>query len=106
MIQAIGKAENRVEEVSQITRALKAMAKELAVPIIALSQLSRGVEQRGGKDKRPQLSDLRDSGCLTADARVLRADSGAEVTMGDLLASGEKNIPLWTIDQDLRLVQA
>ena len=105
MIQSIGRAENRVQEVSQITRALKAMAKELSVPIIALSQLSRGVEQRGGNDKRPQLSDLRDSGCLTADARVLRADTGAEATMGELLASGEKHIPVWTIDESFRLVQ-
>lgn len=97
-------AENRVQEISQISRGLKALAKELEVPIIALSQLSRAVEQRGGSG-RPQLSDLRDSGCLTADARVLRADTGAEVTMGDLLASGERNIPVWTVDESYRLVE-
>ncbi len=97
-------AENRVQEISQISRGLKGLAKELGVPIIALSQLSRAVEQRGGGG-RPQLSDLRESGCLTADARVLRADTGAEFTMGELLASGERDIPVWTIDDAFRLVQ-
>ena len=97
-------AENRVQEISQISRGLKGLAKELGVPIIALSQLSRAVEQRGGLG-RPQLSDLRESGCLTADSRVLRADTGAEVTMGELLASGERNIPVWTIDDAYRMVQ-
>jgi len=97
-------AENRVQEISQISRGLKGLAKELEVPIIALSQLSRAVEQRGGHG-RPQLSDLRESGCLTADARVLRADNGSEVTMGELLASGERNIPVWTVDDAYRMVQ-
>jgi replicative DNA helicase len=106
MIQAIGRIENRVQEVSQITRALKAMAKEMEVPVIALSQLSRGVEQRGAGDKRPQLSDLRDSGCLTADARVLRADTNAEVSLGDLIRSGEEDIPVWSIDESYRVVQS
>ena len=96
------RVESRQQEVSEMSRSLKLLAKELEVPLIALSQLNRGPEQR--TDKKPLLSDLRESGCLTGETRILRADTGAEITLNELMASGACDIPVWSLDKGLHLV--
>jgi replicative DNA helicase len=71
LMQGPPDSENRQQEISNISRSLKALARELRVPVIALSQLSRAPEQRSGDNKRPQLSDLRESGAIEQDADVV-----------------------------------
>ncbi|KIA66494.1 replicative DNA helicase [Nocardia vulneris] len=95
------KVESRQQEVSDFSRNLKLLAKELEVPVVAISQLNRGPEQR--TDKRPMVSDLRESGCLPASTRILRADNGTESTLGELLASGEQPL-VWSLDERMRMV--
>ncbi|MCH8023462.1 MAG: DnaB-like helicase C-terminal domain-containing protein, partial [Candidatus Marinimicrobia bacterium] len=71
LISGRSRMENRQQEMSDITRSLKGLARELDITILALSQLSRAPEQRPGKDKRPIMSDLRESGAIEQDADVI-----------------------------------
>ncbi len=90
-----GSSDNRVQELSRITRSLKGLAREINVPIIALSQLSRSVEAR--TNKRPMMSDLRESGCLTGDSLVMLADTGVRVPIRELV--GKSGFTVWAIDE-------
>lgn len=82
LMHAPGFNNNRVQEVSYISRNLKELARELNVPLMSAAQLSRAVEQRS--DKRPQLSDLRESGCLAGESQVWLPDKGRYVPIRDL----------------------
>jgi replicative DNA helicase len=88
-------SDSRTNEVSQISRDLKMLAKELDVPLVALSQLSRAPETR--TDHRPQLADLRESGCLAGETLVTLADTGARVPIADLV--GKSGFRVWALDE-------
>lgn len=103
LIESRGKSDNRVQEVSDISRSLKGLARELNVPIVALSQLSRGIESR--QDQKPKLSDLRESGSIEQDADVVlfiyREDRVNKNTdnknIADILVSKHRNGPIGEI---------
>lgn len=104
LMQSPQHVESRVQEVAQFSRGMKILAKELNVPVIALSQLSRKPEDR--VDHRPQLADLRESGCVPGDTRVWRADTGEEVPIGELAATDEPDVWVWSVGADYRLTPA
>jgi len=83
MVGQNNRSENRQQEIAEISRGLKVLARDLDIPVLAVAQLSRAVEQR--HDKRPLLSDLRDSGCLTGDTRIFLPDEGVYRSLGELV---------------------
>jgi replicative DNA helicase len=109
MMQGPRGAENRQQEIAMISRSLKGIAKELSIPVIAVSQLSRGVEMRGG-DKKPQLADLRESGAIEQDADMVMfvyrpefygiefdKDGNSTENLAEIIVAKQRNGPTGTV---------
>ncbi|HEY5075934.1 MAG TPA: replicative DNA helicase, partial [Acidimicrobiia bacterium] len=95
------RSENRQVEVSELSRGLKILARELEAPVVTLSQLNRQLEYR--QDKRPMLADLRESGCLVAETEIALAD-GHTATLGTLYEQDARDLEVLTLDEHLQLV--
>ena len=105
LISGRSRMENRQQEMSDITRSLKGLARELDITILALSQLSRAPEQRPGKEKRPIMSDLRESGAIEQDADVILflyrpiiySRSEDDAGKAELIIAKQRNGPTGTV---------
>jgi replicative DNA helicase len=102
LIEPENRRDPRQEQVAQISRRLKFLARELQIPVVALAQVNRSSEDR--QDHRPRLSDLRESGCLSGDARVVLAENGEQVPIRELV--GKCGFLVWALDETTMSLRA